>query len=180
MHPPDNFRNTFPPHHPPSQWNVDQPVSNQKPRHSWRGRFIVLAITSFIYLIACATPALEFNDPNDAVYYGFRVLVVGWLGALIGQFGWFANLFLLGSIFLLLFRRWIATFIAAALACALGLQTFMLFSQKVPVDEAATRHVELQSLKVGFYIWLMSITSIGIGALILRNRERARFIDLAN
>ena len=166
-HYPNNLQNYY--QQPPGNPYQSGPP---QPRYSMRGRLILLAITLFIYLIACATPALEFNDPNDAVYYGFRILIIGWLGALIGQFGWFANLFLLVSIFLLLFRRWIGALISSLLALVIALQTFMLFSQKVPANEAATRQLDLLSLKVGFYLWLASMICLGIGALILRNRER--------
>jgi hypothetical protein len=172
MQPPYNDPTNFPPPYQAPQWNTYQPANNPKPRYSWRGRFLVLAITMVIYLIACSTPALEFNDADDPIYFGFRIVVIGWLGAFIGQFAWFANLFLLVSIFLLLFRWWISTFVSSVLALLMALQTFLLFSQKVPANEAATRYIELQSLKIGFYFWLASLLCIGIGALILRNRER--------
>ncbi len=165
MQPPNQYPYNYP--------NPYQPAGPPKPRYSFRGRFVVLGLVVLMYLIACATPALEFNDPDDAIYYGFRIVIVGWLGALIGQFGWFANLFLLVGIFLLLFRRWIATFVSTVLGLAIALQTLMLFSQPVPADEAGIRHVELQHIKIGFYFWLASLLCLGVGVLILRNRERA-------
>jgi hypothetical protein len=172
MHPPDQNPNQFPNPYQQPQWNAYQPFHPPKPRYSWRGRLTVLAITGLLYLIACATPALEFDDTQQSIFYGFHILIIGWLAALIAQFAWFANLILLVSIFLLLFRQWIATFIGSLLAFILALQTFMLFSQKIPADGAATRHLLLQNMKIGFYFWLASMLCIGIGALILRHGER--------
>lgn len=171
MQPPNPYPGNYGHSYQPAPPNAYPPIP-PKPRYRMRGRVVVLTITLIIFAISCALPALEFNDPDDAVYYGFRILIVGWLGALIGQFGWFANIFLLVPIFLLLFRRWVAAFFGALVTLAIALHSLMLFHQEVPADEANTRHIELQHLRIGFYVWLASMVCLGFGALILRLRER--------
>ena len=162
MHPQQNYPYQAPP-----------PLTKTRPGGKIGHRLLVLGLTFVLYLIACSTPALYLTGGDKERWFGFEVLVFGWLGALIGQFAWFANLLLLLAIALLLFRRWIATLVCSLLATSLALHTIVIFSQDIPLDEGGVRHAEVIGLGVGFYIWLLSLLSIGAGAILLRQRESA-------
>ena len=169
---------SYPPPFPPNPYRPTpaipySPGTKQRPKLPRREPLIGLAITLFFYLLGLFTPALILQGEGDTVWFGFRVLVIGWLGLLIGQFGWLANFpFLIGMI-LLLCRRWVGALLCAVLALLLALNTFLLYRQNIPVDEAATRYQNLDHLSYGFYLWLLSILALGVGALVLRKRERA-------
>jgi hypothetical protein len=171
MQPPNQYPGNYGSYYQPAPPDAIQPLP-PPPRYSLRGRIVVLTISVFIYAISCALPALEFNDPENPVYFGFHVLIIGWLGTFIGQFGWFANLFLIVPVFLLLIRRWVGAFVGAMLSLGIALLSLMLFHQNVPANEGGTREIQLQHLRIGFYVWLASMVSLGLGALILRQFDR--------
>lgn len=66
-------------------YNVVQQVP--KPKPSWLGQLLLIAISFVLYVLACACPALIFRRSSSdiEVWSGFRVLTIGWLGLLFGQ-----------------------------------------------------------------------------------------------
>jgi hypothetical protein len=162
-YPPNPYQHPHAPQHPQS--------ANQKPRLPMRERLIFLGISLFFYAVALFTPAVVFKGENP--WPGFGALAFGWMAILVGQFGWFANLPLLIGGILLLCRRWIGALVCAILATLFALNSFFLYWQKVPADEAASRYSTLDYLGAGFYLWLLSILALGVSAVILRKRERA-------
>jgi hypothetical protein len=158
--------------------NTSQPVppsisansleSSAIPRRSPLARLVVLAISLLLYGVACAAPALVFlGNGGSEAWPGYRVLFLGWLGALIGQFAWYANPLFFFGIITFLFRKWIATIVLIGLTLLMAANTFLLFIQEVPADEAGVNVLTLETLHVGFYLWVASILTIGIGVVIL-------------
>jgi hypothetical protein len=174
MQPPNNYPN----YHSNSYGHIPPPVVSQKPRLPWKPRLLALGVSLLLYALACALPALDFlkedgSPTPESPMFGFVLLFIGWLGIIIGQFAWLANLGWLLSLILLLCRRWIASLVTSILAILLAMQTYALFAQRVPANEAATSYLILQQVKIGFYVWLASFLAAGVSALILRSRERA-------
>jgi hypothetical protein len=132
-------------------------------------RFIVLAISVVLFGLACASPTLIFlrNGTSDETWAGYMVLFLGWMGPFIGQFAWYANPLLFVGTITFLFRKWIATLVFIALTLLMAANTFLLFFQEVPADEAGVNMLVLQNLHIGFYLWIASILTIGIGAVVL-------------
>jgi hypothetical protein len=112
-----------------------------------------------LYLVACASPAIEFlkNGVEPMSWYGVEALGLGVLGVLIGQYGWFANPLLLLSYVLLLFRRFIAASILALLAVAVATHSFSLFHQHIPADEGDVNRLDAKAFGIGFYFWAASL-----------------------
>jgi hypothetical protein len=173
MQPPDNYQYNQPQQFPPPTPNPASPFDRQKP--GWRGRLILLGIWAFLYLLACALPALEFSNENlpNENWPGIQVLAIGWLGGFLYQFAWYANLPLLLALILLLLRRWVGVLVSGVLALLLAMNTFLLYSQRVPANEGGTSYLHLVQVKIGFYFWVLSILALCVGALILRRREPA-------
>jgi hypothetical protein len=174
MQPPNNYPNYNANYYGP----IPAPPFPPKPRLPWKPRLLALCISLLIYALACALPVLDFSksdwsDSSEGPVVGYVALVSGWLLIAIGQFAWLANFLWLISWILLLFRCWIASLVMTILTTLLALQTYSLFAQKVPGNEAATYYLTLQEVKIGFYVWLASFLAVGISALLLRSRERA-------
>ena len=123
----------------------------------------VIGASLFLFLIACVTPAMVFDKET---WFGYGVLFGGWMGVFLGQFAWFANLFLVLSLLLAFFRRWILTTIVGGLALLISLDAFSFVGTKVPLDEAFVNVMYFQNYHVGFYFWQASLLAIPAGAVI--------------
>jgi hypothetical protein len=128
------------------------------------GSLVVISLSLFLFLLACATPAMVFDQET---WLGVQVLAFGWEGIFIGQFAWYANLFWLLSLLLAFFRRWILTLAATLLAILIALDTLSFFGTKVPLDEGFVNMMIFQSYHVGYYLWMASIVVVGIGAMVM-------------
>jgi hypothetical protein len=140
---------------------------------SGKARLIVLAVSIVLFALACASPTLIFlrNGTSDETWAGYMVLLLGWLGPFIGQFAWYANPVLFVGMITFLVRQWVATIVLIALSLLMAANTFLLFFQGVPADEAGVNMLTLQNLHIGFYLWIASILTIGIGAILLWRAE---------
>lgn len=135
----------------------------------WRWQMGVLGLSIFFFAVACATPALKFtpNQSDDGLMYGLWVLAIGWMGILVDQYGWLANLLLGLSYLLLIFRLWLPALIVNLFTLFVAAQTLTLFGQELPADESNVNKMTLEYLGVGFYFWLLSILTVGVGAIVL-------------
>ena len=131
------------------------------------GQAAVLLTSLICYFLACILPALHFvnsgNGPDPMS--GFNILMIGWMGVFVGQFAWFANPFLLLSAILFIFRKWRFALAFMMIALTISLDTFMLFGQEIPADEANVNKLTLVSLGPGYYLWMASMLSILLGAI---------------
>ncbi len=128
----------------------------------------LLALSAFLFVAACALPALAFSvtkDPKDplALWTGIQVLATGWLGLFTGQLGWFANPFWFVGGILILANRRSGALVLTVLAFAVSLHTLTIRGQTVPADEAGTKTMTVESLRPGCYVWLSAI-AISVGA----------------
>lgn len=138
------------------------------------GRLLLIGASLAVYALACALPAATLVGDTNQVERGYELALLGWLAILIGQFGWFANLFWATSLVLELLRLHLAACITAALGFLIALQTLTIFGVSIPMDEGGVNHSRVQQLDAGFYIWLLSMLVIVVGALVVRARDRAQ------
>jgi hypothetical protein len=137
----------------------------------------VIGLAFFLLLLACALPALVMSRGGGAEesWPGIQVLGLGWMGPLIGQLGWYANLPAGLALPFLLFRR---CFIAAgilAVSLLLSLHTLALFHQEIPANEGGVGPpYVLQRLGPGFYLWVASLLVLFLGSLALGVQERRK------
>jgi hypothetical protein len=132
---------------------------------------ILLSLTFFG--LACVLPALKLADSN---YPGFLLLLTGVFGLHSGQVAWFANPLLLISMITLFKRRWSFTFVLDLFALLLAADTvlvldkpntFVLVGYQWPAGTTLT-------LQGGFYIWIASIITVGIAAVVLQRTSARR------
>ena len=141
-------------------------------------RLMALLPSLLLYAIACATPAIEFlkNGVEPQRWYGVEALLLGWQGAFVGQFGWFANPFLLLAGVFILFGRFFAGAVVAAVAVIVAAHSPFILHQQVPGDEGNVNHLEVAAFGVGFYFWAASLLVAMVvplfASLLLRYRNR--------
>jgi len=113
---------------------------------------LFIGLSVLLFLLACATPCLEMSQKSDPTWYGLRILVLGWMGVLVGQFAWLANpLWLLGLITFAL-RKWRVALIALGASLLFAANTLLLFVMPLPADESNINHTSLVRLRIGFYL----------------------------
>lgn len=119
-----------------------------------------ILLSLVLYGLSLAVPAFEFVQPYNRGlenWYGWKVLLMGWLGVFFYQFGWLANPLYIVNLGLLAKRLWRPTTILGIVTLAVGLNTLFLFNQKVPYDGSGAT-AQLKSLQIGFYFWIVSLS----------------------
>lgn len=98
--------------------------------------------------------------PIAASEYGYHILPIGFLGALVGVFAWFANPLMLLALLLSTLKKRLAAIILSVSAIALGLQSYML--EAIPFNESSMAPENLNfvdHLGLGFYLWMASLVT---------------------
>ncbi|MFN0112860.1 MAG: hypothetical protein ACKVZH_28705 [Blastocatellia bacterium] len=132
---------------------------------------LFVGVSLLLFVMACATPCLEMSQKSDPVWYGLRILVLGWMGFLAGQFAWFANpLWLIGTV-AFAFRKWSVALISLGLALFFALNTLLLFVMPLPADESKINNTSLVRLRIGFYLWLASMAVLFVRAFAMRTQS---------
>jgi hypothetical protein len=101
--------------------------------------------------------------PVADAYFGYRVLLLGFLGVLVGVFAWLANSLMLLAVLLSAFNKRTASMILAVSSITLGLQSFML--EAVPFNESSMDPGNLNfvdHLGIGFYVWIGSLGTFAV------------------
>lgn len=133
----------------------------------------ILIFSLILFVLACVFPALTLKSGSGRVntLYGLDCLLTGFLGALAGIFGWYANCFYSFSILLMLMKKWQAAVYSGVIAILLGLSTICWFFQDVPIDEGGTRS-RLIFLEAAYYLWMFCITLIPAYSYLVLKEER--------
>ncbi len=132
----------------------------------------IIGISLLLFVLACATPCLEMSQKSDPVWYGLRILVLGWMGFLAGQFAWYANPLWVIGLCLLAFRKWSAAVIFSGLSLLFALNTLTMFVMPLPADESKVNTTSLVRLRIGFYCWLASLAVPFAKAFVMRTQSR--------
>lgn len=131
---------------------------------------LFIGLSVLLFVMACATPCLEMSQKSDPTWYGLRILVLGWMGILAGQFAWLANpLWLLGLITFAL-RKWLVTLIVLGFSLLFAANTLLIFVMPLPADESNINHTSLVRLRIGFYLWLASIAVLFGRAFVMKTQ----------
>jgi hypothetical protein len=139
-----------------------------------RSRLYWLLGSIILFVAACPLETLRLSEAG--ALQGWQILVLGWLGFVSLQFGWYANLFLVGAWVSLATAEYEEAAIMSIGACFLGLQTFLLYWIGVPGNDMDLGpRCYLQSLGPGFYVWMASILSTIVGTVIGIRPNRSKF-----
>jgi hypothetical protein len=100
-----------------------------------------------------------WESPVAASYYGYRILLMGFLGALVGVFAWFANPLMLLALLLSTLNKHLAAMILSVSSLALGVQSYML--EAVPFDESSME------------LWMGSLGTLSMYCFLKKGRDAA-------
>ncbi|MBJ6759142.1 hypothetical protein JGU66_00115 [Myxococcaceae bacterium JPH2] len=105
--------------------------------------------------------------------WGATLLLLGWMGAFVMLWGWFANPLLLLTLILLLLGKYRGAFWVGVVAVLVGLSSLSWYLHSIPADEAgsADRQLELLYPTLGFFFWMGSLLVGPVSAPILAKRE---------
>ena len=120
-------------------------------------RQLVGVVALMIWITSLALPV-----ETDCGYHpikGYLVLETGWLGPLGGQFGWYANLFMLWTIGQMLFNKRPGGIPAIM---GLGLALSALTWERLPSDAGYSTLCERH---IGFYTWIACAAVLALFAL---------------
>jgi hypothetical protein len=133
----------------------------------WKGG--IAGSSLLLFLIACALPAARLE--NGTVWPGGQMLLSGALGALFGQFAWYANLlYFLTLIFVALGRRRVALVLSFG-PILLALDMLAFPGTEILLDEGGVNKTRVLALLPGAWVWLAALTLPVFGLLAApRNR----------
>ena len=130
-----------------------------------------------LYAVACAAPAVSFvrigGGPEG--WYGIEALLLGWQGAFLNQFGWFANPLLLLAYLLILFRQFVIGSVMALAAVAVAASSVTILHQQIPGDEGDVTHLEVTGFGIGFRLWIASLLAAAVFPLVVTVFVRYRY-----
>ena len=132
---------------------------------------LFIGFSVFLYLAACVAPCLEVTQKSDPVWPGWQILLMGWLGVLVGQFAWLANPLWLGGLIFFALRKWTVALILSGLAILPTFNTLTMFVTELPADEGGMNTFHLVRLRIGFYLWLASLAVLFVGAFVMKRRS---------
>jgi hypothetical protein len=151
---------------------VDRERNNRDSGTVGQGRWIariavgVLLAVSIVLFLASLTQDGFYIDREDPRAWAscIGLLLVGWLGVIMGVPAWLANPFLVGAWVLACFRRmrWIG------LCCALISLAFMLsflLHGEIMTDEAGG-YSKITGYGAGYWLWVASAAAALVGSLI--------------
>ena len=150
-----------------------------RPARPERWRWAVIALSLLLFLTACATPALEMRVEPSAerfdLWPGWFLCLFGWLGILVLQFGWYANLFLPPALLFLGLRLWVAALVVSGLGLLLAGDTFLLAIMPLPNGDDVDQHLYLNRPLIGCDLWVASMAVVAIAAVVRLVRRRRTF-----
>lgn len=149
-----------------------------------RVRRTVLTVSLVLFGLACLMPALdlawvprtpESRPPAQAgsVMAGYEILLLGWMGAVFRQVGWYSNPLLAITWWCVWRRGWLsgAAFVLLALLLAADLRNFD--AAQIPTDGRGSVVFALRQPLFGCYLWFASILVAGLASLLGWATERA-------
>lgn len=92
------------------------------------------------------------------------MLAMGWLGPMIGQFGWLANLPWIVAVVLLIFRLWTPAFILSLLAFLVGFSSLTILHKEMLLDEGGENKAIVLALGPAFYLWMVALVLPALAA----------------
>lgn len=131
----------------------------------------LLLLSLLMYGASWFLPCLSWRD-QVATVPGWTCAFAGVFGFFVGHFEILANPLYFMAIVLMLQGRWMAASAASACAIALGLQTLMIFTWPVPLDEGGSPHY-LSAVHGGYFFWLGSMAVVFCFSLLCASRSRS-------
>lgn len=108
-------------------------------------------ILAALWGLSLLLPVMAMGPAKQNVFPGWGILMIGWLGVLVFQFGWYANLAFLASIGLLLSSKRRTAWVLTAPAALMILTADALTWREMYGDNGSG---PIQSFAAGYYVWI--------------------------
>lgn len=108
-----------------------------------------------LFLVSLCLPAVCFRA-NPALD-GWLLLLMGWLGLLAFNFGWFGNVVMLGAWIAFAVKARFMARILAVVAVFTAADSVRLVGNYVPLDESNVNKAVVSGFGPGFYLWIASM-----------------------
>jgi hypothetical protein len=121
-------------------------------------RAAVSAVIAGIWVASLALPVVD-TQTSDGVDtpYGIDILKIGWMGIVVYQFGWFANVLLVPGLALATWWRGRAPKVHRVIATILlALAVNAAFWTNIPAGNGEN---EIISYRSGYWFWMVSVTA---------------------
>ena len=140
----------------------------------WRLAALLLALA---WCVSLALPVATFGPGADEIWAGWAVLMLGWLGFMLGQFAWLANFLFIAALILMSLRRpprvWSLVIGGATSLLALhALSWTWVYRNEGPATEPSA----VLGYGAGYYLWIAATVAAGAllcAAALLRPRTAA-------
>ncbi|MBN8808696.1 MAG: hypothetical protein J0I47_10765 [Sphingomonas sp.] len=111
-----------------------------------------------LWSASLALPTIAVKGYRD---FGWSMLIVGWLGAMLGQVDWLGNPLILMLIAMLLQRRAMPNGFGGMAGLLAFVTVLSALRRTVMVDESGNSY-PIEHHYVGYYLW---VATMGLGAL---------------
>jgi hypothetical protein len=150
-------------------------MATQTIRSSSRTQRRAVALVCFlIWGVSLACPVAIMGKSHDNVFPGWSILMMGWLGVSIAQFGWFANIAFLFGFAILLIPKHIRLLDLAVSTIIIALCVDALLWREMCGDSGCVR---VPMFGVGYYLWFFAMAGVsgalGVRALTTKPRVAA-------
>jgi hypothetical protein len=127
--------------------------------------FALLGLALFLFFIALFEPV--FITKESAIK-GYWIFAMGWMGFVIFQFAWYANLLSLLSI-LLMFKRPFTAFLLSLFSLLLAAESFLF--DEIPLGSGKESIVIIAN-DIGFYLWIGAHCAVLYAAILMLIRKK--------
>jgi uncharacterized membrane protein len=142
------------------------PVQQKRPTYASSA---LRTVGGYVVLLSIASilPAAAWSD--GSTWHGWEFLMIGPIGLLQGQLGWYANSLVIAAVIMLVIgHRGIARGLGLG-AALLSLNTFTLYSTGTWKDEAGNK-MDLERLDIGAYVWFAAIAWVVVSIWLTKKR----------
>ncbi|MCK5902741.1 MAG: hypothetical protein KAG28_06280 [Cocleimonas sp.] len=126
---------------------------------------LLVILAFFLFFISLFEPVFV---TEERVIEGYWILAMGWLGFLIFQFAWYANLLSFLSILLMSTRAGTA-FILALLALLLATESFLF--DEIP-SGSSEKSIAIIDNDIGLYLWIGAHCAVLYAAILMLIRQK--------
>lgn len=123
---------------------------------------LLAGLALVLWCASLALPGLVFHEGKDRILWGWQILLSGWLGLLMANPAWYANIFFFRVVFSTLAGGIPKK--AALISVALALSAF--FVQTIPVNEAGVERYVF-GFGWGCMLWIVAVllSAVAVGML---------------
>jgi hypothetical protein len=119
------------------------------------------------WLLSFVLPVVDAATPNGTdIWYGWMILMTGWIGVFAGQFGWLANAVLPGGLLMMvlpnrgpILRALLIMFALLLLALTVNATAW----HEIPTDYASN---QVARFRIGYYLWMGAMVGGAVTGLV--------------